>query len=204
LYQDQEVSHDYAFTNTGKSLLTITRVTSSCGCTAAMPSKKEFAPGESGSIKVTFKSGRYRDRVTKHVTVDSTDPVQPRVSLTLTGIVKSELDVVPSGIYIGSLRLGESTERSVTLSPVEVKKFAILEVKSDDPLVRVSTPKPGPADKPGSYQLQIQFGPAEKVGRLNAVVTVRTDLPHTKDVRIAVFGRIVEKEPPSAETPAQP
>jgi hypothetical protein len=204
MWQDQEVTHEYAFTNTGKSALKINTVTSSCGCTAALPSKKEFSPGESGTIKATFHSGRYRDRVTKHITVDSADPVQPRVVLTLTGIVKAELDVLPSSLYIGSLRIGESTERLVTLSPVEVKKFTILEVKADSPLLQVSAPEPGPAGKEGSYQLKIKFGPADKVGRVNTNVIVRTNLPHTKEVTIAVFGRIVEKEPPSAQPPATP
>lgn len=204
MWQEQDVTHEYAFTNTGKSVLKISRVTSSCGCTAALPSKKEFGPGESGTIKVTFRSGRYRDRVTKHINVDSGDPVQPRVVLTLTGIVRVELEVVPSGVYIGSLRIGEATERSVTLSPVEVKKFTILEVKANSPLVQVSAPGPGPAGKQGSYQLKIRYGPADKVGRVNAKVIVRTDLPHTKDVSISVFGRIVEKEPPSAQPPATP
>jgi hypothetical protein len=204
MWQDQEVTHEYAFSNTGKSALKINTVTSSCGCTAALPSKKEFAPGESGTIKATFRSGRYRDRVTKHINVDSGDPVQPRLVLTLTGIVKAELDVLPSGLYVGSLRIGESAERSVTLSPVEVKKFTILEVKADSPLLQVSAPEPGPAGKEGSYQLKVKFGPADKVGRVNATVIVRTDLPHTKEVIISVFGRIVEKEPPSAQPPATP
>jgi hypothetical protein len=74
----------FEFTNTGENILVIKNVTTSCGCTGAMvDEKKEFAPGESGKIKFTFNTEGRMGLNTKTITVDSNDPVNPKVILTL-------------------------------------------------------------------------------------------------------------------------
>ena len=92
MYQNEEVTHLFTFRNVGKALLKIGKVKSSCGCTAAMPEKRELGPGEKTNLKVTFRSGAMRDRVVKHVYIDSNDPVEPRVTLTIEGEVRVEVN----------------------------------------------------------------------------------------------------------------
>src|SRR4051812_4337888 len=47
----------FKFTNTGSAALQVRRVKPSCGCTAALTTKAEVAPGESGEIQARFESG---------------------------------------------------------------------------------------------------------------------------------------------------
>jgi len=200
IYQMEEITHEFVFTNTGKGTIAIGNITASCGCTVVTPSKKELAAGEQGTLKVTFKAGRYRDRVTKHIYVDSNDPATPRVILTMTGVVKIEVEVTPTGIYTGRLKVGQSLEQLVTITPVEVKSFKILEIKTDHPALSAEA-QPIP-DKPGSYQVRVRLGPMEKAERINAKVIIHTDLPHTKELSIAVFGRV--EEPTASNPPPAP
>jgi len=44
----------YEFRNTGKKAVTITAITSSCGCTVAGSDKTTYAPGESGTIRLEY------------------------------------------------------------------------------------------------------------------------------------------------------
>jgi len=44
----------YEFRNTGKKAVTITSITSSCGCTVAGSDKTTYAPGESGTIRLEY------------------------------------------------------------------------------------------------------------------------------------------------------
>ena len=41
--QGEKVTHVFVLTNSGGDLLTISNVNASCGCTAALPEKNEFA-----------------------------------------------------------------------------------------------------------------------------------------------------------------
>jgi hypothetical protein len=193
IYQNQEISHEFAFRNAGGSTLEIGKVTSTCGCAAAMPTKRELAAGETGVIRVTFRSGRYRNRVTKHVYVDTNDAERQRLVLTITAMVKVEAEVSPASVYVGVLKPGETIGRSVVIRAVEAKSFKILEIKGDKPLVQVGEPERLRAPEVG-YRLSIGYGPTEKAGVIRANVIVKTDLEHTKEIRIPIYGRIAEPE----------
>ncbi|UCC68747.1 MAG: DUF1573 domain-containing protein [Armatimonadota bacterium] len=192
IYQSAEVSHAFVFHNTGDAVLEIGKVRSTCGCTAALLAEREIAPGQKGEIKLTFRSGTMRGRVVKHVYVGTNDPLRPRVDLRVTGEVKVEVEAVPHGIYIGKLEVGEAIERSIALYSPEVPSFRILEIYASHPALRVGDPVKL-AGQQGRYRLNVQFGPVEEPGRVNAKITLHTDLPHTKKVVVRVYGKVVER-----------
>lgn len=69
--QGEKVSFAFKFTNTGKSDLIITGVSSSCGCTVPEFPKAPIKPGESGKIDVKFDSEGRRGFQNKTVTISS-------------------------------------------------------------------------------------------------------------------------------------
>jgi len=193
MYQNEEVTHLFTFRNVGGAPLKIGKVKSSCGCTAAMPEKRELLPGGQTNLKVTFRSGSMRDRIVKHVYVDSNDPVEPRITLTIRGEVQIEVEVSPRGVYVGKLQVGETVRRTVEVTPVGVDTFKILSTSVDNPAVEVGRPLPLDDKRPG-YKLVIELGPLKEPGRINAKVTVHTDLAHTKEFQISVYGKVVAPE----------
>ena len=72
----QPLVHAFAFENTGDALLAIQEVSTSCGCTAANLARKEFAPGESDSIEVSWKPEGF-GRQNKTVTILSNSAGEP-------------------------------------------------------------------------------------------------------------------------------
>lgn len=197
IYQEDNVTHEFTFTNTGDAPLKIGKVSSSCGCTAAFPSGQEIAPGKTGSIKITFRAGRMRNKVVKHIYIESNDTTQRRATLTFTGFVKREVDIVPFGIFLGNVKVGQSVEREVQIRPVDVKTFRILEVRSNHQAVHVTDPEPI-EDKQGGYRFKVTFGPLSQPERVNTTVIVRTDLKHAKDLRVTVYGRVSQQIAPPA------
>lgn len=61
----------FNFTNTGDSVLVLTRVQSSCGCTAAEYTRSPVPPGGKGFVKAVFDPKGYSGRFAKSVTVYS-------------------------------------------------------------------------------------------------------------------------------------
>lgn len=93
IIQDSVVTTNFKITNEGNDLLKIKNVSASCGCTAVFPEKNELKPGESTNIKVTFNSKGRSGKQTKIITVETYDPHNPAIKLTLTGnVVKKELN----------------------------------------------------------------------------------------------------------------
>jgi hypothetical protein len=65
----ESVSKEYAFTVTGGSPVTITKLESHCACLTATASKTTWLPGEKGIVTLAMKPGGLQGEITKSVTV---------------------------------------------------------------------------------------------------------------------------------------
>lgn len=63
------VTHEFVFTNVGKSPLVITNAQGSCGCTVPEYPRDPVMPGKQGRIKVSFDSSNRAGRQDKTVTI---------------------------------------------------------------------------------------------------------------------------------------
>src|SRR4030066_1175425 len=57
--QGEGLSHEFVFANEGDATLVIQKVSTSCGCTAALVSAEKIQPGKEGRIEIKFDT---RDR----------------------------------------------------------------------------------------------------------------------------------------------
>jgi hypothetical protein len=89
------VKHTFIFTNTGDSLLILTLVQPSCGCTTAGEWSREVKPGNVGTIPIQLSTPNYSGQALKTVAVTSNDKSQPSVALQLKGSVWKPIDVQP-------------------------------------------------------------------------------------------------------------
>jgi len=83
-------STEFVFTNTGKSPLNIRAMKPNCGCTISKLEKFDFAPGESGAVKVDFDSTGRRGTQQKSIVIFSNDPSAPTQRL----IIKARVEDV--------------------------------------------------------------------------------------------------------------
>jgi len=83
----EKVSHTFKVKNTGKSVLNLRKVSSSCGCTATQPDKTVIASGETASITVTFDSRGRSGRQNQTITVISNDPKKSNQILRITATI---------------------------------------------------------------------------------------------------------------------
>lgn len=73
-----KVAGAFRFTNTGDRVVRIRAVPASCGCVAAKPAKRDYAPGESGEIPFTYSpKGRWGARAYRVYVVTDEKGVRP-------------------------------------------------------------------------------------------------------------------------------
>ena len=87
---------EFKFTNTGQGPLKITNVKSTCGCTVAQLEKKEYAPGESGTVKVTYTAPNTPTATEKSIYISSNDKANPNVRLTIKAEVVQIIQALPA------------------------------------------------------------------------------------------------------------
>lgn len=88
------VVYDYTFKNTGDQPLIIYKTEVACNCTSADWPKKPVMPGQTGSIKVTYKSEGNVGKVNKQIYIKSNAKLPARYKnayeLNMIGQVKAK------------------------------------------------------------------------------------------------------------------
>ncbi len=69
--QNAKLEKEFEIHNIGTEELTIGRISTSCGCTAALTSEKFVKPGESTILKMTMESRMYKGEIQRTVSVAS-------------------------------------------------------------------------------------------------------------------------------------
>ncbi len=167
---DEEAIANFKYENKGKTPLKITSVKTSCGCTAASTKKDEVAPGEKGEVVATFKIGGRTGLQQKSITVETNDPSQPATTLMLKAMIEQPVEVQPTFVY---WQAGEAPKAK--LVKVKASKDVALtkiDVTSSSPEFSTKVEK---GSGPGEFTISVQ--PKDTAQPLNAMLTIKSDLP---------------------------
>ncbi|MBI3757201.1 MAG: DUF1573 domain-containing protein [Deltaproteobacteria bacterium] len=187
--QGEQVSHTFHFTNQGGQELRIESVKTSCGCTAAVTSFDVIPPGQEGAISATFDTSRYAGEKTKSISVYSNDPTQPVTTLTLQGEILVEIEVDPPQLYLGRVRRGEETVRSVDIFYDANKPIAITKIENSSSVVIIQADDFEKEGRKGK-KLIVTLKKDAPLGRVNDEIKVITTSEKRPSVEIPVFGSI--------------
>jgi len=188
IIKGQKVEYVYKFENQGNIDLEISKVKSSCGCTAAILTDKIIPPGETGEIKATFNSGSYLGKVMKSITVKSNDPEKSSYRLTLTGNIEEIISANPKSINFGSIYYGGKMDKTATINIVSSsgQNFKIEKVKPSIPLVSAAISE----KLDNGYIIKVALKDNRKIGRFSGAIYIETDNPKQKKVKIPFYGEI--------------
>jgi len=117
--QGEVVSHEFVFANEGDETLIIQKVSTSCGCTAALVSAEKIPPGKEGRIGVKFDTRGYGGPVKKLVYVDSNDPGDAHRQLEVAADVEvppsPKIDLDPYNYDAGLIVEGEELKANLKI-----------------------------------------------------------------------------------------
>jgi hypothetical protein len=180
---DDAVEASYAFKNVGAASVTITKVRSSCGCTAAKLEKRTYAPGESGEIVAKFTLGDRRGLHVVGVTVKTDDKAAPPTELRLQVHIVDPLKVEPTLVW---WRVGATAEpKTVLLTAEESRPVRVKSVTSTNPRI---TAKLETATAGQRYRLTI--APQDTVSKEVAEIRVQTDFPPDAPRAYLIYARV--------------
>jgi hypothetical protein len=77
LREGQIVDCTFKYKNTGKGILEVKNVSTSCGCTVALMSSKKLEPGQDGTLRVELDTKNHVGKMNRNITIQSNDPKEP-------------------------------------------------------------------------------------------------------------------------------
>ncbi len=130
---------EFRFNNTGRAPLKITNISKTCGCTVARLEKRQYAPGETGSVQVSFTASRASASLQKDIYVSTNDPNNPRVKLTIKADVIQMVEADPPRLQIyprkpnggiGGIRLTSKKGDKFSVSRIQTSAGDVLRTES--------------------------------------------------------------------------
>ena len=190
--QGDKVSHVFIVMNEGTGTLQITKVRSSCGCTAAVLSKRELENGEKSEIKATFNSKGRSGPFMKTIFVHFNDPQTPMKKLVLrgkilTGESESLIKFIPVSWNIGLVKEKKVFIKQITLLNTGYKDVVISALKTSEHIKgEMSLPQVLSPGKVARVNLQLTV--PENKGKIAEKVTFYTDVPGNPTMTYYVRG----------------
>ncbi len=175
-WEGESISHIFTFTNIGDAELKISRVRTTCGCTASNLSSDTIAPGESGEIRATFNTRGYRGRTTQPVFIHSNDRQNPTARVEIVTTIKTVAAFDPRNVQFGRVVQGQPAVREVSVvfdgDPVRV-----LEISAQPEFFSARIIEPEEPESAGPVRIEVTLSPEAPVGRHRGGLTARIDHP---------------------------
>ena len=187
---EDKPQHYFTFKNTGQADLVISKVKSSCGCTAALLSEERIPPGELGRIEIKFDPRGRRGKQQKTVSVHSNAENESVIQLTIQGVVKASVEVVPEQIFFSSVNNQEVYEKRIRVLGAGDGKLEITHVETSSPFLsgEISPPQPGEVI---TYEVKILLHPGAPVGKLEETLTIHTNNEARPHLNVSIEGNVL-------------
>jgi Protein of unknown function (DUF1573) len=187
VYSGATVKHVFHLKNAGSAPLIISGVRTSCGCTAAQPSKSQLLPGEESDIAVSFDTRTDRGPATRTITVISNDPAHQQLDLTMRGDVKVQVEASPSLVMFERVSRGvEQSEKVRLTDEMPDRTFRVGTITNSSPYITVAA-QAIPGAKPGA-ELKITLLKTAPAGPIADLIKVNTN---RVPVEIPVSGTVL-------------
>ncbi len=173
----------FRFRNSGAAPVTITSVRTSCGCTSADLTKKDYAPGESGEIKVTYRFAGQVGAQEKTVSVTTSDAPERPTILSLRVQIPELVTVSPRMLWWSVGEAAIEKQATITVNPA-VKA----EVTSEPPDNATVTARL--VAQPDGHAYVLSLRPASTQNVLRARVDIHIVAPGLEPQTVAVYALV--------------
>jgi len=173
---------EFRFTNTGNGTLKIQEIGRTCGCTPFSLAKTQYAPGESGTLKVNYYSDTQRGPTTKHLFVRSNDDTKPEVTLAVKARIITKVDYEPKTLNL-VLKQKNAGCPNITLTSIDNQPFSIKDFKSTGNCI---TADYNPSVKATSIVIQPKVDMAKLEKTLNGHIEIGLTHPECKTITVGL------------------
>ena len=182
----QPGTHEFVIKNEGTAPLTLEKVRTTCKCTVGTVGDKPIAPGESGTVTLTWTPAAGQTSIRQSAEIKTNDPLMPMLTLSVGGKLQERVKTVPAELWpVNDILEGHPSESvAYVLSPV-IEKFEIKEIENKSDVVKVEYVPMTEAEltehaAKSGYKVNFKVLPEVAVGSFRLPLTFKTDVKSRK------------------------
>ncbi|MFO7976454.1 MAG: DUF1573 domain-containing protein [Candidatus Hydrogenedentota bacterium] len=186
-----KVRHTFHLRNAGDDPVTIERIITTCGCTAAKLDQKTLAPGETVPLKVEASLRGRAGRFEKHIYVLTKGHTQNKMRFTIKGKAVQRIQVEPPVVSLNHAAMDVPVENTTVVQSIEESaKFNITDIGTDSKYLELDFET---SEDGMEHRLRVRTKPPLPKGVHQAKVQVFTDNPEFPCLNIPVALRVLDK-----------
>ena len=173
---------EFRFQNTGTGVLKVERkIDVVCGCTVPVLSQTEYAPGQEGTIQVTYTAGEFIGPTTKVLTVHSNDKTNGGIlNLRIQAMVVERVAYEPRRLEL-RLKGSDTNCPPITLRSLDHRSFAVTGILSNGSAISADV---DPSRQAPEFTLRPTLDPESLQARPIGVLVLALTHPDCPEVRI--------------------
>ena len=177
-------------TNSYKQAVHIASVTTTCGCTAAKPSKDTLASLESAYIEIVMDTRKFEHQKDSSVTVVIDQPLHAEVRIPIHAYIRTDVVLTPGGAEFPPVTQGEDKEYKIDVAYAGRGDWKIKNVVSKNPNVAAKVVETRRNGANVNYNLLITVKGSAPLGDLRDQLTLVTDDAGSPNIPVLVSARI--------------
>lgn len=201
--QGTVIDFTFEFTNSGGDTLNILNVSSSCGCSAALLTKRSLTAGEQGFLKVTYDSKGKLGKQTNTIYVYSNDLTNPQKAVTIKADVitrdeKKNLTPQPKIEFdkiihdFGVIEEGKVYETTFKFKNVGNDTLEIKDLQTSCGCT-AAIPKKRKLQAGESSEIRVEMDTVNRLGAVSRMVTVKTNDPDIPEFHLSIRAEVVKR-----------
>lgn len=177
-------------TNKYQQAVHIASVTTSCGCTAAKPSKDTLASRETAYIEIVMDTRKFTHDKSSSVTIVVDQPQYAEVRIPIHAYIRTDVVLSPGGAEFGPISKGADETRKIAIAYAGRGNWKIKDVISKNPNVTAKVVETRRDAANVNYDLQVVVKGSTPIGELRDQLTLVTDDAGNPYIPVLVEGRV--------------
>jgi len=177
-------------TNKYQPAVHIANVTTTCGCTAAKPSKDTLQSLETAYIEITMDTKKFQQQKDSSVTVVIDQPQYAEVRIPIHAYIRPDVVLTPGGADFGPVAKGAGQERKIGVAYAGRGSWKIKDVISKNPNIAAKVAETRRDGQYVNYDLVVTVKGSAPLGELRDQVTLVSDDAGNPYIPVLVEGRV--------------
>lgn len=185
-----DTQYRFKVKNIYKETVHISNVTTTCGCSAASPTKRTLKTYDTAEIVVTMNTERFTRRKDSNLIVTFDQPYYARVTIPITAYIRTDVVLNPGAAIFGAVQQGKSARRDIAIAYAGRADWKIKAVKPSSKYVAASIRETSRNGGQINYTLSVTVDGKAPVGTLREQVVLVTNDANGPHVPVAVTARV--------------
>ncbi len=186
-----DVRHRIKITNIYKETVHIADVRTSCGCTAAKPSRYTLKSLESAYVEIVMNTVKFTRKKDSSVIITFDSPQRAEVRIPISAYIRTDVVLTPGSVNFGSVDKGVGAERTISVAYAGRADWHLRGVENLPEYLKTEVAENTRVGGSVRYTLKVTLAKNAPVGPFRSQINLITDDTSNPRIPLLIEGEVV-------------